>query len=191
VSGPAGILLAAGAATRFGSNKLLVPVIDGAPMALHAWRALHAAVADVLVVLSADSAQLNDIFGQAGARVVVCPDATRGMGASLACGVAALSGADGWIVALADMPYVRAETIAAVAAALRRGAAIAAPRLDGRRGHPVGFGREFRDALLALDGDSGGRDILAANATRVSWIDSDDPGCVRDVDTPADLMAAR
>lgn len=189
MSGPAGILLAAGAATRFGSDKLLVPLADGVAMVLHAWQALRAAVADVCVVIAPGSVPLEEILRGAGAQVAICPQAARGMGASLACGVAARPEAEGWIVALADMPFVRAETIAAVAAGLQRGAAIVAPRYRGRRGHPVGFAREFRDALRALDADSGGREIIAAHAARVGWIEVDDPGCVRDVDTPADLVA--
>lgn len=191
MSGPAGILLAAGAATRFGSNKLLAPLADGAPMAVWAMRALHGAVDEVCAVVSPDSLPLADALGDAGARIVVCAGAASGMGASLACGVAALPDVDGWVVALADMPFVRPESIEVVVGALRDGAAIVVPRYRGRRGHPVGFSRVFREALLALNADTGGRDIIARNEAHVTWIEVDDPGVVRDIDTPADIEATR
>ncbi len=190
MSGPAGILLAAGKSTRFGANKLLVDLSEeGTPMAVSAARTLRAALARSVAVVQADDVRLASLMADTGLEVVRCANAARGMGTSLACAVAALRDADGWVVALADMPRVRRETIAAVADALRDGAAIAVPRFEGKRGHPVGFSREFGEALQALDGDIGGRDIIAANESRVAWLDVDDPGIVQDVDRATDIAA--
>jgi molybdenum cofactor cytidylyltransferase len=94
---------------------------------------------------------------------------------------------EGWVIALADMPFVRPDTIAAVAAALARGAPIAAPVHDGRRGHPVGFSRRFLNDLLALSGDSGARRIVAAHADATFLIPCSDPGVLADVDVAGDL----
>ena len=106
------------------------------------------------------------------------------MGASLACGVNASADADGWIVALADMPWIEPATIAAVARAIAEGVEIAAPSYRGQRGHPVGFSRRHHAALAALSGDQGARSILAANADRLTLIATSDAGAVRDVDRP-------
>jgi molybdenum cofactor cytidylyltransferase len=122
-----------------------------------------------------------------GARVVVCADADDGMGRSLACGVAATAQADAWIVALADMPWIAPATYAAVIAALRGGAVVAAPFHRGERGHPVGFGGGCKAALLALTGDEGARSVIGARRDLLQRIDVDDPGALSDVDTPADL----
>ena len=189
MSGPAGVLLAAGGATRFGANKLLVPTSDGVPMAVCAGRALRATLPRSVAVVSSGDSPLSHLLVEAGLEVSVCMNAARGMGASLACGIAALADAQGWVVALADMPFIRPETFHAVAKALREGAAIAVPRFQGKRGHPVGFSRDFRDALLALDADSGGRDIINTNSSRIVWIEVDDPGSTQDIDTPQDLGA--
>jgi molybdenum cofactor cytidylyltransferase len=108
------------------------------------------------------------------------------MGHSLVCGVRALTHAAGWIVALADMPRVRPETIATLVARLRAGARIAVPVWDGRRGHPVGFSASCRDELLALRGDSGARALLERHAADVVRVPVDDPGVVQDVDTLED-----
>ncbi len=113
------------------------------------------------------------------------------MGASLACGVSSTPDATGWIVALADMPWVLPETIARVAAAVTEGAPVAAPFHRGERGHPVGFGRVCHSALAALTGDEGAKSIVAAHRDSLARIDVDDPGILRDVDTPADLRLPR
>jgi len=97
--------------------------------------------------------------------------------------------ADGWIVALGDMPFIASATFAAVARALREGALIAAPvhRTSDARGHPVGFSRSLYDELAGLDGDEGARSVVAHHRGDVSLIVVDDAGVTRDIDTPRDL----
>ena len=110
----------------------------------------------------------------------------RGMGASLAAGVRATPDANSWLVALGDMPWIAASTYEAVTRALDADdASIVAPAHRGVRGHPVGFAAHHFDALAALDGDTGARALFASAPVRL--LDVDDPGIVRDVDTPADL----
>jgi molybdenum cofactor cytidylyltransferase len=181
-----GILLAGGAGSRFGGRKLLYPLPDGTPIGVAAWRNLRAALAGSVAVVRAGDDELATLFAGAGAPVVRCEDAHLGMGHSLACGVRALEHAGGWVVALADMPRVHPQTIAAVAERLRAGARIALPVWNGRRGHPVGFAAACRDELLALSGDSGARALLERHAAEVVRVPVDDPGIVEDVDTPAD-----
>ena len=89
------------------------------------------------------------------------------------------------------MPRIRPETVRAVARALAGGAALAAPRYRGERGHPVGFSSRFRDELLALDDDSGARGIVARHRDELVLLDCDDAGIVLDVDVPEDLERAR
>lgn len=185
--GIVGILLAAGAGTRFGSNKLLHPLADGTPIAVAAARHLAAALPDSVAVVRPGVPELEAALRAAGLRVTACPRATEGMGASLAHAVRAARDAAGWVVALADMPFVLPETIRRVAARLAEGAAIAAPRFRGERGHPVGFDAGYRDALEALAGDEGARAILRRDAGRVAPVDCEDPGVLRDIDRPADL----
>jgi molybdenum cofactor cytidylyltransferase len=186
-----GVLLSAGRATRFGGDKLLVRMasgdLAGEPIGVVALRHLRSAVADVIAVVRPDDHALAAELGANGARVVRCANAGDGMGASLACGVRASAHAQGWIVALADMPWIRADTIARVAAALAHGAPLAAPFHGGQRGHPVGFARDCYDALAALTGDEGAKTVVAARADDLVRIDTDDGGILRDVDAPADL----
>ncbi|MBC7945287.1 MAG: nucleotidyltransferase family protein [Burkholderiales bacterium] len=185
----AGLLLAAGTSSRFGSNKLLHSLRDGTPIAVAAARNLKHATERVLAVVRPGDDVLAQRLQAEGLEIAVCESAAAGMGHSLACGVAATSDADGWLITLADMPFVSPETLRTVIHHLEAGATIAAPSFNGQRGHPVGFGRSLYPELLALEGDFGARILLTRHATEVKLFDCDDRGICRDIDTAADLSA--
>jgi molybdenum cofactor cytidylyltransferase len=193
-----GVLLAAGRGSRFdpagAANKLLAPLGDGAaagtPVALQAARHLKQALDDVVAVVPAAATHgaqvepLAALLAEAGCEVLRCADAACGMGASLAAGVAARPQAGGWVIALADMPWIAPATIAQVAGALDARHCVA-PFYEGQRGHPIGFGADFFAGLTSLDGDEGARRLIVPGT--LVRIDTDDAGILRDVDTPADL----
>jgi molybdenum cofactor cytidylyltransferase len=182
-----GILLAAGKGSRFdptgASNKLLEQVA-GEAVAVASARAMLAVLPTVIAVVPSEDGAVATALRATGCQVTVCPDAARGMAASLVHGVRHAP-AQAWIIALADMPYVAHATIAALRDALQNGAGIAAPVMDGRRGNPVAFGARHLAELLALEGDQGARALLKAHA--VTEVAVNDPGIFRDIDTAADL----
>jgi molybdenum cofactor cytidylyltransferase len=182
-----GLLLAAGSATRFGSDKLSHRLPHGVPIAVQAARHLRAEVTRILAVLKPGTGELAVQLKSEGCEIVVCENAAEGMGASLACAARAAGKADGYLVALADMPFVRRTSIAAVRDALASGAPLAAPFFRARRGHPVGISGIFFDQLLASKGDEGAKSILTHNQNRLVKIPVGDPGVIRDIDTPEDL----
>jgi len=185
---PMAILLAAGAGSRFGGGKLLHPLDDGVAIAAHAAHNLISAGLDVTAVIRPGDFPLRELLEQEGCTVTVCLDAAQGMGISLAHGVAQSRDAAGWIVALADMPRIRPETIARVAQVLMAGADIVAPGYQGDRGHPVAFSRKFLHELQLLSGDSGARAIVQRNQAMVKMVDGDDPGVLLDIDRRTDLQ---
>jgi molybdenum cofactor cytidylyltransferase len=182
-----GLLLAAGSATRFGSDKLRHNLPHGVAIAVQAARHLRSEVPNVVAVVRPNSVDLAQALSGEGCEIVVCENAAEGMGASLACAARAAGAADGYLIALADMPFVRRTSIAAVREALAAGASLAAPYWRARRGHPIGLSKRFYADLLALRGDAGARDLLAANEGRLVKIPVGDPGVLRDIDTPDDL----
>lgn len=182
-----GILLAAGSGSRFGSDKLLHPLLTGVPIAITAARNLKAALAHTLAVVRPGADELTALLLAEGLEVVVCPNAEEGMGASLACAVAAAPEEGGYVIALADMPYIRASSLIAVRDSLANGVPLVAPYFRTRRGHPVGIGVRFRNELLMASGDEGARQLLERHAGELVKIPVGDPGVIRDVDRPCDL----
>lgn len=187
-----GILLAAGRGARFdpsgGRSKLMQPLQGGELLAIAAARNLLRAVPEVLAVVRPDAAALAAELRALGCAVTVCPNAEQGMGASLAHVVSAAAEADGWVIALADMPRVQPATIAALLAALRAGADIVTPTHNGRRGNPVAFGRTHLPRLLRSQGDQGARSLL--KEFPVTEVVVPDDGIFFDIDTPEDLARA-
>jgi molybdenum cofactor cytidylyltransferase len=184
-----GILLAAGSSRRFGADKRLHPLPDGTPMALASARNLAAVCASTIVVIRPDDTALARLLAAEGLETVVCVAAEQGMGHSLSSGVAGSADADGWLIALADMPYIQLASYHAVALALQSGARMARPVFTGKMGHPVGFAADHFAALLALTGDQGGKAILDADPASLVLCPVDDPGVLKDIDVPQQIEA--
>ena len=163
----AAVVLAAGEATRFGSPKqrLLLPSVLE--------RLGRAPVDEIVVVEGA-----YELVVPEGARLVKCTEWSRGPGASLRCGLAALgSEVEAAVVVLADGPDLVPESVARVLDAWRREGGIVAASYAGARGHPLVVGRADWDAVP----DRG------LHARPVRLVPCDDLGAPGDVDTPADL----
>ena len=197
IKAPVGILLAAGQSTRFGSNKLLHPLIYNRPMLLVTAEKLAKVLPDSIVVINEQLVPLTAQLEQMGLRVVVNEQAEQGMGSSIACGVGACQHASGWLIMLADMPYLRTETIKLLADEFEHGpgergadessTGIIAPVYDERRGHPVGFSQCYKNELLALDEDTGARQIIQNHQSQLELVAVDDAGVIMDVDRTSDL----
>lgn len=184
-----GILLAAGRGHRFGAGgKSLYPLPDGRALAETAALNLVQVLPVTMAVIRAGDTALRRCLEDLGIQVLSCHNADAGMGASLAFALSHLSEhSDGFVVALADMPFIRASTIGRVAQALRAGAGIAAPSYGGRMGHPVGFARRYRTELMLLSGDSSAKTIVVKHQHNAFVFNCNDRGVLIDVDTPLDL----
>lgn len=178
-----GILLAAGQSRRFGANKLLHRLDDGTPMVLSSARQLRAVLAETIAVVDETDSEVAGLLAQAGWQLIGNPRAREGMGTSIACGVAASRHANGWVIALGDMPYIPQTVIHAVVERLARGADIVAPVYRGQRGHPVGFSARHAAQLMHLHADTGARGILAAHRDSLELIEVQDRRVLMDIDT--------
>jgi molybdenum cofactor cytidylyltransferase len=127
------------------------------------------------------------LLSATGCQIVHAADAAQGIGTSLAAGVRASADADGWLVALADMPFIESRTHRTILAQLRAGASLVATQYRGRRGHPVGFSKKWFTQLATLQGSQGGKTILERYSNELVLCPVDDRGVVWDIDHPADL----
>lgn len=187
-----GVLLAAGASSRFGDRNKLLASAAGEPVVRRAARALvDAPPAPVVVVLGHEADRVRRALDGLPVAFAENDRYRAGQASSLATGVCALRdrapGVDAVVVGLGDMPSVTAGTVETLVAAYRAGAgdALAAAH-DGTRGNPVLFDARFLDALADVTGDVGGREVLLG-AEDAALVDVDDPGVRRDVDEPGDL----
>lgn len=181
-----GIVLAAGAGTRFDRDKRQLVLPNGDNLLMHSVRQMRAVLEDVVVVLRTEDTDLVAVVRSLRCRACCNHEPGRGMGSSLGCGVQASRDAPGWLIRPVDLPLLRTDTLRRIAARLQTADAVV-PLCHGRRGHPVGFSHRFRDQLCRLSGPHGGQKILQQAADSVVWLNTHDPGIHRDVDRPADL----
>ncbi len=181
----AGLVLAAGAGTRFGSDSKLLAELDGRPLLEHAVRAQCGVpeISRVAVVLGAHAGKLLERVSFGRAEVVICEDWSSGQAASLRSGVGSLVGAAKVVVTLGDQPLIPPAVIARLALE----PAGARATYDGRPGHPVVLGPVQISAVSRLRGDRGASELLRDGPR----IECSDVWSGRDVDTPEDLEMIR
>lgn len=172
---PMVIILAAGRGERFlasgGTTHKLEALLGGKPVLAHVIQAVEAA--------------------HLPWHLVRPEGGTRGMGESISLGVQATAGASGWLILPADLPLIQPVSLLSVAEGLGE-KGVVVPYYQQQAGHPVGFRREYGEALLGLGGDMGAREIVMSARRRGDVLDVllADHGIVFDVDTVGDLWAA-
>lgn len=189
------LVMAAGLASRFGSDKRQARLPDGRSLLEAVLQTQRAALSEVWVLTrpaDAFAASLCANFGCRHIEVPDVPEAGPGMGRTLSLGLSLLSqepDVSAALVALADMPWVRLSTVEALLAAHRGrehadGVAIV-PVHQRALGHPRVLPRSLWPALLTLRADQGARQAVDWSAAR--RVEVDDPGVLIDIDTPGDL----
>ena len=182
-----GLVLAAGAGQRFGSDKRRAQLADGNSLLRATILRAQEAFSDVRVVITAeDDAQALAI--PSGVQLVRTAHAKQGMGSSLAAGIQSLANTQATAVAvlLGDMPWISVATLQQLRAQADAEHIVVA-YCEGQRGHPVLFGRRFWPQLMQLHGENGAKGLIASHAQQVIAVTLTDSGILRDVDTPADL----
>jgi molybdenum cofactor cytidylyltransferase len=186
------VVLAAGGARRFGSQKLIAEA-NGIPLVrLSVERVIAGTTNGVIVVLGHEADSVRAALDGLPVRFVHNARPEDGLSGSLRAGIAALSpDTEAVIVALGDQPVMQRSVLPGLIARFHRGdAAIVAARYAGVQGTPVLFSRTVFDELSALSGDQGARAVVARDPGRTVFVDFT-WAMPRDVDTPADLEALR
>lgn len=176
-----------------GVPKLLLPFREHTILGSVVAALQEGGVSRIVLVTAPDHEDLRTWAREARVQVAVNPDPERGMLSSILAGISALGGAarlaqegERLAVCPADLPALSPSTVAAV---LRSRAPLAVPAYQGRRGHPLVIAPELIPEIETLDLASGLRELLERHPDRLLTIEVDDPGSVRDVDTPNDYRS--
>lgn len=189
----AAVVLAAGRASRMGSNKLIAE-LDGEPIVRRTVRAVLGSRARPVVVVTGHEADaVRAALAGLDVRFVHNPDFADGMSTSLRVGVAAAGPVDAVVICLGDMPRLEARHLDAVVDAYRAGDPdeIIVPTCDRKRGNPVLWPHCYFAEIAELSGDVGARALIDRHADQVRLLAIDDPAILVDVDTPAALAELR
>jgi molybdenum cofactor cytidylyltransferase len=191
----AGVILSAGASSRMGRDKALLPWRDGTFLSA-AIRALQPVTELVIVVAGANAAQLQPIVDAHAAFLIINPDPQQGQFSSLQIGLQEVlnHGRDAAIVTLVDRPAADVETVQQIKSAFflsdeRTWAAV--PDYQGKHGHPYAIGREMIEAFLRAPAQSSARDVEHANQAHIRYIPVNDPLVTANVDTPEEFERLR
>jgi molybdenum cofactor cytidylyltransferase len=187
-----GILLAAGESRRMGFPKPLLR-IDNETFLARSCASMLAVVSRLIVVLGAHADRIGPAI-PADSRITVVqnPRWRNGQLSSLKAGLGAIGPDAGAVLMhLADHPLVKRSTFERVIAEFAAiDPAIVIARNAGKRGHPVLFARSVFQELLQAPEDQGAKAVVSRDASRVVYVDVDDPGVNLDLDTPAELARA-
>jgi len=184
-----GVVLAAGASTRMGRLKMLLPVRGTTLLASAVTPLLEAGLDGVVVVLGHQADAVRNGAGlphDPRVSFAVNEDWPSGLSSSLRKGLEVCAQADAAVIALGDQPNLRSDLVRKLVQAAATEAPLVVPLHNGRVVHPILFCREMFDELSQLSGDSGAREVVRRHIDRAVVVTGDPP---RDLDTEADYRA--
>lgn len=180
-----GLVLAAGFSRRFGADKRRARLHNGQTLLAVSLALPCMQLEEVWVVLRPED-DAEALAVPACVHIVRSESAALGMGHSLASGITAITQqaqADAAAVFLGDMPWINQDSLGYLLDSVSS-EHIVVPTFQGQPGHPVIFGRRFWPDLQHLTGESGAKALLQEHSQMVRYLELNDPGILRDVDTP-------
>jgi molybdenum cofactor cytidylyltransferase len=198
----AGVILAAGASSRMGRDKALLPwppLAQGRQISKDTF--LSAAICSlalstdfVLVVAGRNESSLAPIVYANGASIVVNPDPSRGQFSSLQVGLQEVlnRGRDTAIVTLVDRPPTSRATVQMLREAFESAVEniwAVVPEFGGKHGHPYVVGREMIEAFLREPATGNAREIEHRHGDRIQYIPVDDSFVALNINTPEEYAA--
>lgn len=180
------IILAAGASTRFGSDKKVTPFAN-TTLLQHTVGLYSSVFRKVLLVLREQASIKVDSLPK-NVETVLASEARYGLSHSLRAGVKQALKEPWIVVGLMDMPFVTVQTLQSLAGRMdSMNVSIIRPRFKKQYGNPVGFKQECYSRLCELTGDQGARTLFSTGEFRVDVLDVEDRGILIDIDTPEQL----
>ena len=181
-----GIILASGFSKRMGQDKLLMDV-KGMKMVEWIIRSSKASALDKIILVYRNE-EVGDIGDRYDIKTIYNPHAHLGQAESLKVGVKAADGSEAYMFLPADQPFVASDLIDHLIDEYRNNKdSIILPYYKGKKGTPNIFPSKFRDELLNVHGDKGGRDIIKKNPSSIRRVNIEDEKLGIDIDTDEDF----
>lgn len=185
------IILAAGESKRMGQPKQLLPFRGSTLLGQIMENLLQSQAAEIIVVLGYQAEKIIPQIAREPVKIVVNSDFDQGMSSSIKCGLSHISeAADGVMIVLGDQPLIEKETIDLLIKKYRQSErGIILPVYKGIRGHPVIFKMKYKDELLRLTGDIGGKQIVERHPSDVLEVEVDYESVVISIDAESDYQS--
>jgi len=185
------ILLAAGESKRMDKPKQLMPLGKTTILEQTIDNLLGSRVSEVIVVLGYRAEEVMKKIAVKPIKITINPAYHRGMSTSIVTGLSLVDDrAQAVMLALADQPFIDSPTInRLIAEFLSHNKGIAIPVYRGRRGHPVIFAIKYKEELLELTGDVGGRQIIRQHPDDILEVAVNSESIITDIDTTSDYQS--
>ena len=187
------IILAAGESKRMGKLKQLLPLGQDTILGQTIDNFLNSKAAETIVVIGYRAQEIINAIGNRPVKIALNPSYQQGMSTSISAGLKLISDkSQGIMIVLADQPFISNQTIdrlIGVFSSSHKGIVI--PAHKGRQGNPVIFNIQYKQELLALKGDVGGKEIIARHPEDVIKINFDSDDIIHDLDTEDNYNQAR
>ncbi len=179
------IILAAGESKRMGMMKQLLPLGRSTILECVLDNFLKSKVEEIIVVIGHESAEIVKIIRERKIKIAVNPLYNQGMSTSIVSGLKLVSsGAQGIMIALGDQPFIDSSTInSLIDAFCANKKKIIIPVYQDKRGHPIIFSHNYKEQLMSLKGDTGGREVIERYPDDVLEVNVTCDGVLRDIDT--------
>lgn len=190
----AAVVLAAGRSTRFGDSNKLLSDVGGLPMITRVVEAVCVSGMDIVhVVVGHEGQAIRHALHHLDIIIIDNPHYAEGMSTSIAAGIGSLPLAvDAAFVVLGDMPLLSSADFITLGRAYRMAPSlITVPCMDGKRGNPVLWPRQYFQRLLELSADSGGRVLFEELADQLNYVDIKTDAIFIDIDTHTMLDALK
>lgn len=185
------IILAAGESKRMGQPKQLLPFRGSTLLGQIVENLLQSQAAETIVVLGSQAEKIIPQIAGEPVKIVVNQGFEQGMSSSIKCGLSHISeAADGVMIVLGDQPLIEKETIDLLIERHRQSErGIILPVYKGIRGHPVIFKMKYKDELMRLTGDIGGKQIVERHPSDVLEVEVDYESVVISIDAESDYQS--
>jgi len=185
------ILLAAGESKRMGALKQLMPLGKTTLLEQAIDNLLNSSVDETIVVVGHKAEEITRAIASRPVKIMLNPDYQHGMSTSIIAGINLIDPkSQAVMLALADQPLVESGTINQLTDAFKsHDKGIAVPTHRGRRGNPVIFAIKYKEELLKLKGDIGGREIIKSHPDDVLEVPVDSESVISDIDTRDDYQS--